>query len=44
MNFDDGTFEYHYQGAHSDIKKTKELQDQGECVRMRMLRNSVATV
>jgi hypothetical protein len=30
VNFDDGTFEYHYQGAHSDIKKTKELQEQGE--------------
>ena len=26
INFDDGTFEYKYKGAHSDMKKTKELQ------------------
>jgi hypothetical protein len=26
--FDDGSFEYKFKGAHSDMKKTKELQEQ----------------
>ena len=25
VNFDDGSFEYQYQGAHSDLKKTKVI-------------------
>jgi hypothetical protein len=30
VNFDDGTFEYKFTGAHPDMKKTKELQEQGK--------------
>ena len=29
VNFDDGTFEYKFEGPHADMKKTKELQEQG---------------
>jgi len=28
VQFDDGSFEYKFNGAHSDMKKTKELQEQ----------------
>jgi hypothetical protein len=28
ISFDDGSFEYKFKGAHSDMKKTKELQEQ----------------
>jgi len=30
VSFEDGSFEYQFSGAHSDQKKTKELQDQGK--------------
>jgi hypothetical protein len=29
ITFDDGSFEYKFKGAHADMKKTKELQEQG---------------
>ena len=29
VNFDDGSFEYKFEGPHADMKKTKELQEQG---------------
>ena len=32
--FDDGTFEYKYIGPHDDVKKTKELQDQGKKINL----------
>lgn len=28
ISFDDGSFEYKFTGAHPDMKKTKELQEQ----------------
>jgi hypothetical protein len=34
INFDDGTFEYKYTGAHPDQKKTKELQEQGKKINL----------
>jgi hypothetical protein len=34
VNFDDGTFEYKYSGAHPDGKKTKELQEQGKKINL----------
>lgn len=34
VNFDDGSFEYKYLGAHRDEKKTKELQDQGKKINL----------
>ena len=34
VNFDDGTFEYKYAGAHPDPKKTKELQEQGKKINL----------
>jgi hypothetical protein len=34
INFDDGSFEYKLTGQHSDIKKTKELQDQGKKINL----------
>jgi hypothetical protein len=34
INFDDGTFEYKFQGAHPDMKKTKELQEQGKKINL----------
>jgi hypothetical protein len=34
VNFDDGTFEYKFKGAHPDAKKTKELQDQGKKINL----------
>jgi hypothetical protein len=34
VNFDDGTFEYHFKGAHADMKKTKELQEQGKKINL----------
>ena len=33
-NFDDGSFEYVYKGAHNDKKKTQELQDQGKKINL----------
>jgi hypothetical protein len=32
--YDNGTFEYRFQGAHSDPKKTKELQEQGKKINL----------
>ena len=32
VNFDDGSFEYKFDGPHADMKKTKELQEQGTVV------------
>ena len=29
VTFDDGSFEYKFEGPHADMKKTKELQEQG---------------
>lgn len=34
VTFDDGTFEYKYQGPHPDTKKTKELQEQGKKINL----------
>eukprot|EP00981_Chlorochromonas_danica_P012530 scaffold5121_cov223-Ochromonas_danica.AAC.8 len=34
VTFDDGTFEYKFTGAHSDMKKTKELQEQGKKINL----------
>lgn len=34
VTFDDGSFEYKFTGAHPDIKKTKELQDQGKKINL----------
>lgn len=34
VTFDDGTFEYKFTGAHPDMKKTKELQDQGKKINL----------
>lgn len=34
VNFDDGTFEYKFTGAHPDMKKTKELQEQGKKINL----------
>ena len=34
VNFDDGTFEYKFAGAHPDPKKTKELQEQGKKINL----------
>lgn len=34
INFDDGSFEYKFLGAHNDVKKTKELQDQGKKINL----------
>lgn len=34
VNFDDGTFEYVFKGAHADMKKTKELQEQGKKINL----------
>lgn len=32
--FDDGDIEYKYIGPHQDIRKTKELQDQGKKINL----------
>jgi hypothetical protein len=34
QSFEDGSFEYKYQGPHPDIKKTKELQEQGKKINL----------
>lgn len=34
VTFDDGSFEYKYTGAHPDMKKTKELQEQGKKINL----------
>ncbi len=34
VTFDDGSFEYKFQGAHPDQKKTKELQEQGKKINL----------
>jgi len=34
VTFDDGSFEYKFQGAHQDASKTKELQDQGKKINL----------
>lgn len=34
VTFDDGSFEYKFTGAHPDVKKTKELQEQGKKINL----------
>jgi len=34
VQFDDGSFEYKFQGAHADMSKTKELQEQGKKINL----------
>ena len=34
VTFDNGEFEYKFQGPHPDAKKTKELQDQGKKINL----------
>jgi len=34
VSFDDGSFEYKFKGPHSDVNKTKELQDQGKKINL----------
>ncbi len=34
ITFDDGSFEYKFTGPHADMKKTKELQEQGKKINL----------
>jgi hypothetical protein len=34
VTFEDGSFEYKYTGSHPDMKKTKELQEQGKKINL----------
>jgi hypothetical protein len=34
ITFEDGTFEYQFTGPHADMKKTKELQEQGKKINL----------